>query len=72
MEKDPCRGAVCILVLCDHPSLVSVLLPFCYSYILLHYKCVLLLLFVVYGILHVSIRSRNNPHSYHSKSLLLL
>ena len=25
MEKDPCRGVVYLIVLCDHPSLVSVL-----------------------------------------------
>ena len=25
MEKDLCRGAVYLIVLCDHPSLVSVL-----------------------------------------------
>ena len=25
VEKDPCRGAVYLIVLCDHPSLVSVL-----------------------------------------------
>ena len=25
MEKDPCRGAVYLIVLGDHPSLVSVL-----------------------------------------------
>jgi len=25
MGKDPCRGAVYLIVLCDHPSLVSVL-----------------------------------------------
>ena len=25
MEKDPCRGAVYLIVLCYHPSLVSVL-----------------------------------------------
>jgi len=43
MEKDPCREAVYLIVLCDHPSLVSVLLPFCYPYILLHFKCFLLL-----------------------------
>ena len=25
MEKDPCRGAVYLIVLCDHPFIVSVL-----------------------------------------------
>ena len=33
MEKDRCRGIVYLIVLCDHPSLVSVLfaiLPSCY------------------------------------------
>jgi len=42
-EKDPCRGAVYLIVLWDHTYLVSVLLLFCYPYILLHFKYFLLL-----------------------------
>jgi len=34
-----CRGVVCLIALCDHFFLVSVFLPFCYLYILLHFKC---------------------------------
>ena len=43
MEKEPCRGAVYLIVLSDHPTLFLYFLPFCYPYILLHFKCLLLL-----------------------------
>ena len=42
MEKDPCRGLYTWL-LCDHSTLFLYFLPFCYPYILLHFKCSLLL-----------------------------
>ena len=43
MEKDLCRGIVYFTVLCDHPYLVSLLLPFWYPYILLQFNFFLLL-----------------------------
>jgi len=43
MEKDPFRGVVYLIVLCDHPTLFLYFLPFCYPYIFLHLKFFLLL-----------------------------
>jgi len=42
MEKDPCRGAVYLIVLCDHPYLVSVLFA-----VLLSLYLVTFLMFVI-------------------------
>jgi len=38
MEKYPCRGAVYLIVLCDHPSLVSVLCAVLLSLYLVTFK----------------------------------
>jgi len=38
MEKDPCTGVVYLTVLSDNPHLVSLHLPLCYPYIVLHFK----------------------------------
>jgi len=38
MEKDPCRGAVYLIVLCDHPYLVSVLFAVLLSLYLVTFK----------------------------------
>jgi len=45
MEKDPCRGAVYLFYVII-PPLFLYFLPFCYPYILLHFKCFLLLVHV--------------------------
>jgi len=39
MEENHCTGAVYLIVLCDHRPLFRYFLPFCYPYILLHFKC---------------------------------
>ena len=44
MEKDPCREVVYLTLSCDHLYLVSLLLLFCYPYILLRF---LLLVYVI-------------------------
>ena len=41
------QGFVYLIVLCDHPTLFLYFLPFCYPYILLHFKCFFLLLVYV-------------------------
>jgi len=38
MEKDPCRGVVYLIALCDHPSLVSVLFAVLLSLHLVTFK----------------------------------
>jgi len=52
MEKDPCRGAVYLIVLCDHPSLFSVLFAVLLSLLLLQFKCFsLVVVLLIYTII---------------------
>jgi len=49
MEKDSCRGVVYLFVYVIIPPLFLYFLPFCYPYILLHFKCFLLLVQYLVG-----------------------
>ena len=54
MEEDLCRGVVYLTVLCGHiPTLFPCFLVFRYPYILLHFKC-FLLLYTVYTLVTVA------------------
>ena len=47
MEKDLCRGLYTSLFCAIIPALFPYFLPFWYPYILLHFKCFLLLVIIV-------------------------